>query len=44
MRILVVYESQYGSTEGIARRIAEKLVAVGHDAAALPAKAARDIA
>lgn len=44
MRILVVYESQYGSTEGIARRIAENLVGGGHDAAALPAKDARDIA
>lgn len=44
MRVLVAYESQYGSTEGIAGRIAQKLVAGGHAAVALPAKDARDIA
>jgi len=44
MRVLVVYGSQYGSTEGIARRIAEKLVAGGHEASAMRAKDVRDIA
>ncbi len=44
MRVLVVYGSQYGSTEGIAGRIAETLVAGGHEAAAMPAKNVRDVA
>lgn len=44
MRVLVVYGSQYGSTEGIAGRIAQKLGAGGHEAAAMTAKDVRDIA
>lgn len=44
MRVLVVYGSQYGSTKGIAARIAEKLVACGHEAVAVPAGEARDVA
>ena len=38
MRVLVAYGSRYGSTEGIARKIAEKLQACGHDASAVRAK------
>jgi menaquinone-dependent protoporphyrinogen oxidase len=44
MRVLVVFGSQYGATEGIAGRIAEKLVAGGHEAAAMPAKKVREVA
>lgn len=44
MRLLVVYGSQYGSTKGIAVRIAEKLVAGGHEAAAIQAKEVHDVA
>jgi menaquinone-dependent protoporphyrinogen oxidase len=39
MRVLVVYASKYGSTRGIAERIALGLNAFGHEAAALPATA-----
>ncbi len=44
MRVLVVYGSQYGSTEGIAGRIVDKLVAGGHEAAGMAARNVRDIA
>lgn len=44
MRVLVVYGSQYGSTKAIAARIAAKLEAEGHQAAALPAKDVHDLA
>jgi menaquinone-dependent protoporphyrinogen oxidase len=44
MRILVAYASRYGSTAGIAERIAEKLNAEGFDAQAKPVKEARDLA
>jgi menaquinone-dependent protoporphyrinogen oxidase len=38
LRILVVYGSKYGSTKGIAERIAGKLSATGHQSAAVPAE------
>jgi menaquinone-dependent protoporphyrinogen oxidase len=37
MRVLVVYGSKYGSTKGIAERIAGKLTETGHQSAAVPA-------
>jgi menaquinone-dependent protoporphyrinogen oxidase len=37
MRVLVVYASKYGSTKGIAERIAQTLRAAGHQSAAVPA-------
>jgi menaquinone-dependent protoporphyrinogen oxidase len=37
MRILVVYASKYGSTKGIAERIADTLNESGQEAAAMPA-------
>jgi menaquinone-dependent protoporphyrinogen oxidase len=36
MRVLVVYASRYGATEGIAERIADVINRTGHQAAALP--------
>jgi menaquinone-dependent protoporphyrinogen oxidase len=44
MRVLVVYGSRYVSTRGIAERIAHRLGAAGHQAAAVQAKGLRDIA
>jgi menaquinone-dependent protoporphyrinogen oxidase len=43
-RILVVYASKYGATQGIAERIAEKLIASGCEARVQPAQAAGDLA
>jgi menaquinone-dependent protoporphyrinogen oxidase len=43
LRVLVAYASRYGSTAGIAERIAAKLQAEGLDAEAKPVKSARDI-
>ena len=43
-RILVVYASKYGATEGIAERIAEKLTASGCEVQVRPAKATGDLA
>jgi menaquinone-dependent protoporphyrinogen oxidase len=42
MSILVAYASKHGATPGIAERIAEKLVAGGRDAQALPVSAVAD--
>jgi menaquinone-dependent protoporphyrinogen oxidase len=39
MRVLVVYASKYGSTKGIAERIAMGLKALGQEAVAVPATA-----
>lgn len=43
MTTLVVYASKYGATQGIAERIADKLVSSGHPAQARPVKAAGDL-
>lgn len=40
MRVLVVYATRYGATQGIAERIAETLNGSGHQAAAVPARSA----
>jgi menaquinone-dependent protoporphyrinogen oxidase len=40
MRVLVVYGSKYGSTQGIAERIAGKLIETGHQSAAVPVESA----
>lgn len=43
MRVLVVYASRHGATEGIAERIAAGLADAGLDAAALPASDVRSV-
>jgi menaquinone-dependent protoporphyrinogen oxidase len=43
MTTLVAYASRYGATQGIAERIAERLVLSGHPAQARPVKAAGDL-
>ena len=43
MRILVVYASKYGSTRGIADRIAQTLTRSGHAVTAMPAGKAREL-
>ncbi len=40
MRVLVVYASKYGATQGIAERIAKVLQESGHQAASVPASRA----
>ncbi len=42
MSVLVAYASKHGSTQGIAERIAERLLAAGLDAEAQPVDAVRD--
>jgi len=44
MTVLVAYASKHGSTEGIARFIAERLAAQGIEADARPVEAAADLA
>jgi menaquinone-dependent protoporphyrinogen oxidase len=44
MNVLVAYASRHGSTQGIAERLAEKITAGGHTAAALPASEVRGTA
>jgi len=44
MNVLVSYASRYGSTQGIAERIAERLSASGLQAQARPTKTASDLA
>jgi menaquinone-dependent protoporphyrinogen oxidase len=43
MTTLVAYASRYGATQGIAERIADRLVSSGHPAQARPVKAAGDL-
>lgn len=43
MDVLVAYASKYGSTKGIAERIAAELALAGHNAEALPVTAATDL-
>ena len=43
MTILVAYASRYGATQGIAERIAGRLVSSGHPAQARPVKSATDL-
>ncbi len=44
MRILVAYATKYGATQGIAERIAGRLDAAGHEAAARHVSAIADVA
>lgn len=44
MTILVLYASKHGATQGIAERIAAKLVVSGQEARALPILAVKDLA
>jgi len=44
MRVLVAYASRYGSTRGIAERIAERLQAAGQQAEARPVQGIHDLA
>jgi menaquinone-dependent protoporphyrinogen oxidase len=43
MRILVIYASKYGATQGIAQRIAHTLTEGGHDARAVSTGSAADL-
>ena len=43
MKILVTYGSKYGSTRGIAERVAERLRAGGHDVTTTDVRQAGDL-